>query len=108
MKTISFVNMKGGVGKTTLALNVADCLARAHQKKVAVIDVDPQFNATQCLFSGDEYVELLKNGADTTLNIFDTEQRSVASVISGAETIKPKQFKDINLQQLETLFALPG
>lgn len=33
MKVISFVNMKGGVGKTTVALNVADCLARSHEKK---------------------------------------------------------------------------
>ncbi|MES2407601.1 MAG: AAA family ATPase [Pseudomonadota bacterium] len=78
MKTISFVNMKGGVGKTTLALNVADCLARTHNKKVVVIDVDPQFNATQCLFTGDEYVDMLKAKADTILNVFDTDIKPIA------------------------------
>lgn len=33
MIVISFVNMKGGVGKTTLAVNVADFLAKRHSKK---------------------------------------------------------------------------
>ena len=49
MVVISFVNMKGGVGKTTLAVNIADFLAKRYAKKVLLIDVDPQFNATQCL-----------------------------------------------------------
>jgi chromosome partitioning protein len=108
MKTISFVNMKGGVGKTTLALNVADCLARTHQKKVAVIDVDPQFNATQCMFSGEQYVALLKNGADTIMNIFDTDAKPVASVVTGSATDQPKEFTDIHLQQTQGLWTLPG
>ena len=84
MKTISFVNMKGGVGKTTLALNVADCLARTYDKKVAVIDADPQFNATQCLFTGDEYIALLKKKADTILTVFDNDIRPIASAVEGA------------------------
>src|SRR5437762_10980773 len=55
MITISVVNMKGGVAKTTLAVNLADCLVRRHEKKVLVVDVDPQFNASQCLLSGERY-----------------------------------------------------
>jgi chromosome partitioning protein len=108
MKTISFVNMKGGVGKTTLALNVADSLARTHQKKVAVIDVDPQFNATQCLFSGAEYVKLLKADADTVMSIFDTDIRPVASAVNGASTSQPKEFNEITLQKKQHLWVLPG
>lgn len=108
MKTISFVNMKGGVGKTTLALNVADCLARTHNKKVAVIDVDPQFNATQCLFSGAEYVSLLKTGADTVLDLFDTGIKPIASVVGGAATSEPKEVSDIALQKKDLLWTLPG
>lgn len=108
MKTISFVNMKGGVGKTTVALNVADCLARTHGKKVAVLDVDPQFNATQCLFTPDQYVEILKAGDDTVLNVFDTDVKTLASVVSGTAAIEPKEVSEIELRQSGLLWTLPG
>lgn len=48
-RVISILNMKGGVGKTTLTTNLATELA-ARGKKVLVLDVDPQFNTTQTLF----------------------------------------------------------
>jgi len=43
---ISFINMKGGVGKTTCAVNIAAYLAREHQKRVLLVDLDPQTNAS--------------------------------------------------------------
>lgn len=51
-KVISFINMKGGVGKTTLCIGLATCMSDTN-KKVLVIDADPQFNATQSLL--DDY-----------------------------------------------------
>ena len=50
-KIISFINLKGGVGKTTLTVNIASILAEVHKKKVLVIDLDPQTNATISLIS---------------------------------------------------------
>lgn len=50
-KVISFINMKGGVGKTTLTINIGYTLVKHFQKNVLIIDMDPQFNATQALMS---------------------------------------------------------
>lgn len=49
-KIISFINLKGGVGKTSTAINIADDFSREGYK-VLVIDMDPQFNATQALLN---------------------------------------------------------
>lgn len=56
MRTIAFINQKGGVGKTTTTVNVGASLA-ASKKKVLLIDLDPQAHLTQSLGLEDQVTE---------------------------------------------------
>lgn len=101
MHTISFVNMKGGVGKTTLAVNVADALNRRHEKRVLLVDLDPQFNATQCLYPGEDYVAQRQLGGHTIVDVFNDAPAPSVSAVKGPvskpavklEDIKPWSFR---------------
>jgi chromosome partitioning protein len=79
-KVYAFANQKGGVGKTTTAVNLAACLAEAGERAV-VVDLDPQANATSGL-------GLRANGTST----YD--------LLDGAplrELAKPTQFENLFL-----------
>lgn len=91
MKTVSFVNMKGGVAKTTLSVNLADALNRRADARVLLVDLDPQFNATQCLFTGEEYVERRACGGDTIVNIYDDTGQVKMSAVKGVQTVATKK-----------------
>lgn len=47
MRTLAFINLKGGTGKTVSAANVAHILAAVHDKKVLLVDGDKQGNASR-------------------------------------------------------------
>ncbi|WP_258728943.1 ParA family protein [Bacillus atrophaeus] len=76
-KVISFLNMKGGVLKTTLCRELAYFL-EGRQKKILVIDVDPQSNCTQSFFEkyGVETVDekgKKKDGITSIQNMYDVK-----------------------------------
>ena len=85
MKVVAFMNMKGGVGKTTLAVNVAYALAAQHGKQVLLVDGDPQFNATQCLVADDEYLKHINDTKKGTIrDIFLPRRPGQVSTTTGS------------------------
>lgn len=72
-KKVSLINMKGGVGKSTLTINLAWHFAAMSRwnKKVLVVDLDPQFNASQYLIGQTPYREILDKNIPTIWNVFE-------------------------------------
>lgn len=67
---VSLINMKGGVGKTTLATQIAWYATMRMDKKVLLIDLDPQANASQSVMSPETYGSYLDGGL-TVADIFE-------------------------------------
>jgi chromosome partitioning protein len=67
---VSLINMKGGVGKTTLAMQLAHA-ADSVDFKVLAVDLDPQSNLSQALMNPKEYVAHLQANLPTVAQIFD-------------------------------------
>jgi chromosome partitioning protein len=110
---IATINLKGGVGKTTTTVGLAEMYA-SRGKKVLVIDLDPQTNATVMLISENRWEELDKHGQtiaqlfadaleeDSTKKVFDLDlalQKDVGSVegLSGIDLL-PSSLRLIDVQ----------
>lgn len=61
-RVISVINLKGGVAKTTTTVALAETLAARFGKRVLVIDLDPQTNATTMLIGEDRWKALNEKG----------------------------------------------
>ena len=100
-KIFAIANQKGGVGKTTTALNLAASLAASY-KKVLLVDLDPQGNAT--MGSGIDKESLRISSLEVLLNekeIHDVLQRSE----SGGYDLLPSN-SDLTAAEVELLNEL--
>ena len=77
-KVIAIANQKGGVGKTTTAVNLSSCLA-FKGKRVVIIDVDPQGNTTSGL--GIDKKVIVKSIYEVLINDEDIENALMKTAI---------------------------
>lgn len=104
MKTYAFLNVKGGVGKTTSATTIAHILATEYNKKVLLVDMDPQGNCSS-LFSENEidYAEVLKKVLEEgDLSLLKEYPKSVGDILIDASTdikevIYDTKYKNLSL-----------
>lgn len=110
-KVISFINMKGGVGKTTLCREIGYTLNKKFKKSILFIDIDPQANLTQSLF---EKYNLLPSDLYNDLSEEEKEKINVCNVSIGKLFDDSKNFPEIHdiIVDLDTtdnkLSLIPG
>jgi chromosome partitioning protein len=97
MRRIAIINQKGGVGKTTTAVNLAAALARAG-RRVCVVDLDPQAHATT-------HLGLEPDGKSPSLYDVLTDARPLAEVRRQVEERLWVAPSDINLAAAEVELA---
>lgn len=85
---ISIFNHKGGVGKTTLTINIAAALASLG-KRVLIVDSDPQCNSTAYFVPDELLDELLKNSDGDDGRTLWSAVRPVTEGIGDVRTIEP-------------------
>src|SRR6266566_4495111 len=86
---VSVVNMKGGVGKSTITANLGWFCAYQNDNRVLLVDLDPQFNLSQYAMGTEAYKAHLESGRGTVLDLFE---HMTPSAVSGkrASAFEPK------------------
>ena len=85
---ISVINMKGGVGKTTIAALLARHAARNRQLNVLAVDIDPQANLSQALMGEQSYRRFLNDRSPSIVEVFTGYQPPAANS-SSASSLNP-------------------
>ncbi|EKN3579920.1 ParA family protein [Yersinia enterocolitica] len=87
---VSVLNMKGGVGKTTISAHVFRLLYHRLKKATLLVDFDPQFNLTQTVISQARYDEIKKDNK-TILSVMEPPQTQSIFSVNTENKTPPKQ-----------------
>ena len=82
---ISVINMKGGVGKTTIAALLARHGAQRLDPRVLAVDLDPQANLSQALMAEDAYRSFLDDQSPSIVEVFNGYQPPTSGSASARE-----------------------
>lgn len=126
-QVVTVMNMKGGVGKTTVSINVAGMITRMRPPgepvKILAIDYDPQFNLSQAFLPAKTYFELEKQRKtsisillddDSDLNPYQLQvpgslkPPSVSTIATRVMTMKGGSFLDIVPSTLDLMYVALG
>lgn len=103
-KVITFINMKGGVGKTTMAVNIAYTLSKVENKRVLLIDMDPQMNATQYSLAEEQLLTILDNKTLTLYKILSPDYKTNVVI----DNIKTDETFDFIFNVADTFDIIPA
>jgi chromosome partitioning protein len=107
-QVIAFINFKGGVGKTANAVHIGTCLAADHNKRVLIVDLDPQCNATFWLLPPKEWRSRIDDVTRTVCQVFHDQINGTKRFSPGSSIIRGVPISETDVGLNPKLDLLPA
>lgn len=110
---LAVLNLKGGVGKTTIASNISYEIFQNKIKKVLLLDMDPQYNLSQQLLTKSQY-DGMQNSSKNILRLFEPAPVSDFFDVNTSSNIPPLPSESSNMLRYlinhpeKTISIVPG
>lgn len=106
---VSVINMKGGVGKTTVAMLLSRYASLSLDRKVLAIDLDPQANLSQAFMGEQRYKNFIDNKSPSIVELFNgyrspTPNSASPSSLDVADVVSDYDPENDNLQIIPSRF----
>lgn len=105
-KAIAFINFKGGVGKTAATVNLGACLAYYRNKRVLIVDLDAQCNASFWLMPPAQWKAHIDGGKHSTYQLFHDALKGAHGFDFDKSVLRGMPREEVPL--IKNLDLLPG